>query len=281
MNTQSKTTPNQELIQAARTGLIPNHDSGWLGGFSNLFNKELGEWFGTHRWLPQSLIWLMIINGLMAFILFIVPLMDPSSVLPPQEAMLEAVAIYFGFVSVFGVIGMIIIAQDEIIREKQSGTAAWVLSKPVSRSAFILTKLLSNLIGALVIIVGLTAIVAYGEIYLVTGTALPVLPFVSSLGVLMIGLVFFLSLTIMLGTLFEQRGPVLGIAAGVYLGSMIFSYFLPQIGYILPVNIQDIATAVALRQPLPVMAISQLISALILSLVFTSVALLRFRREEF
>jgi ABC-2 type transport system permease protein len=227
------------------------------------------------------LIWLLIINGLMTFILFIVPLIDPTSVLPAPEALVEALGIYLGFVSVFGVIGVIIIAQDEIIREKQSGTAAWVLSKPVSRSAFILTKLLSNAIGTLVIIVGLTAAVAYGEIYLVTGTALPVLPFAASLGVLMIGLVFFLSLTIMLGTLFEQRGPVLGIAAGVYLGSMIFSYFLPQIGYILPVNVKDIATAVALQHPLPAMAYSQLFSAAILSLIFTTTALLKFRREEF
>jgi ABC-2 type transport system permease protein len=281
MTTPSKSVSNQDLILAARQGLIPVSESGWLGGFGNLFQKELGEWFGTGRWLAQALIWLLIINGMLAFILFIVPLMDPSQNLPPEEALSEGLSIYFAFASIFGSIGMIIIAQDEIIREKQSGTAAWVLSKPIARSSFILTKLFSNVIGALILIVGLTAAAAYAEIYLSTGAALPVLPFIASLGVVMIGLVFYLSLTIMLGTLFEQRGPVLGIATGVLLGGMIFAQFLPQVGFILPVNIHQIAGLVALGQPLPAMAISQLIGAVVLSMVFTLVALWRFGREEF
>jgi ABC-2 type transport system permease protein len=176
---------------------------------------------------------------------------------------------------------MIIIAQDEVIHEKQSGTAAWVLSKPIARPAFILTKLLSNVIGALVIIVGLTAVVAYAEVFILTKEAIPVLAFLAGLGVLMIGLVFYLALTIMLGTLFEQRGPVLGIAVGVFLGGMIFSQFLQQVSFILPVNIKDIAALVAFQQPLPGMAIAQLTSAGVLSLIFTLVALWRFGREEF
>ena len=69
----------------------------------------------------------------------------------------EAMGFYWAFpLAVFiGIPGVIILAQDEIIQEKQSGTAAWIISKPAARSAFILTKLLSNLIGALVFIVAL------------------------------------------------------------------------------------------------------------------------------
>jgi ABC-2 type transport system permease protein len=281
MTTETKSVLNHDMIQAARQGLLPVRDGGWLGGFGNLFNKELGEWFGTRRWLVQSLIWLLIINGLMAFIMFGVPLIDGSSAFPPEEALTQAWGIYFGFASIFGTIGMIIIAQDEVIHEKQSGTAAWALSKPISRPAFILTKLLSNVIGALVIIIGLTALVAYGEVFILTKEAIPVLAFLASLGVLLIGLFFYLALTIMLGTLFEQRGPVLGIATGVFLGGMIFSQFLQQVSFVLPVNIKDIAALVAFQQPLPGMAIAQLTSAGVLSLIFTLVALWRFGREEF
>jgi ABC-2 type transport system permease protein len=281
MTTETKSTLNRDLILAARQGLLPVRDSGWLGGFGNLFSKELGEWFGTRRWLVQSLIWLLIINGMMAFIMFIVPLIDGSEAFPPEEMLTQAWGLYFGFASIFGIIGMIITAQDEVIHEKQSGTAAWVLSKPIARPAFILTKLLSNVIGALVIIVGLTALVAYGEIFLFTKEAIPVLPFIASLGVLMTGLVFYLALTIMLGTLFEQRGPVLGIATGVFLGGMIFAQFLPQVSFVLPVNINNIAPLVAFQQPLPDMAIAQLTSAGVLSLAFTVMAIWRFGREEF
>ena len=281
MTTQSKSTINRDLILAARQGLLPVRDGGWLGGFGNLFSKELGEWFGTRRWLVQSLIWLLIINGMMAFIMFIVPLIDGSDAFPPEEMLTQAWGLYFGFASIFGTIGMIITAQDEVIHEKQSGTAAWALSKPITRPAFILTKLLSNVIGAMVIIVGATALVAYGEVFLLTNDGIPVLAFLAGLGVVMTGLVFYLALTIMLGTLFEQRGPVLGIAAGVFLGGIIFAQFLPQVRYVLPVNIKDIAALVAFQQPLPGMAIAQLTSAGILSLIFTLVALWRFGREEF
>jgi ABC-2 type transport system permease protein len=97
----------------------------------------------------------------------------------------------------------------------------------------------------------------------------------------LIGMIFFLALTLMLGTLFDQRGPVLGIAAAVFLGGQIFAQFLPQVGYVLPVNINNIAIFVTMGQPLPPLAISQLASAVILSLVFIVVALWRFGREEF
>jgi len=55
----------------------------------------------------------------------------------------------------------IIIAQDAIIGERQSGTAAWVLSKPVSRPAFILSKLVAGAIGLLVTGIVIQGVVAY------------------------------------------------------------------------------------------------------------------------
>jgi ABC-2 type transport system permease protein len=281
MSTQSKSRTSPELIQAARAGLIPTSAGGWLGGFSNLFRKELGEWFGTRQWLLQSLLWLVVINGMMAFVLFVVPNFDSSEIVSAEEFMAAGLELFFGFATIFGSIGMVILAQDEIIKEKQSGTAAWVLSKPIARPAFILTKIFSNMVGALVIILGVPALVAYGEISIKTGMALPVLPYIYAVGVAYMGLVFYLTLTIMLGTLFEQRGPVLAIAAGVLLGGQIFAYFLPQIGYVLPVNIDRVAGAIAMSQPLPQIAVSKLASTALLSLAFSIVALVRFSRDEF
>jgi len=47
-------------------------------------------------------------------------------------------------------IGVAVLAQDALIAEKHSGTAAWVLSKPVSLSAFILSKVIANAAGILI-----------------------------------------------------------------------------------------------------------------------------------
>jgi hypothetical protein len=144
-----------------------------------------------------------------------------------------------------------------------------------------LTKLLSNLVGGLIFIAGLTGAAAYLEVYLASQQALPVLPYLAGIGIVLLTLTFYLSMVIMLGTIFEQRGAVLGIAVGVLLGGMIASQFTPLISYVLPVKMADIALSVMQRQPLSVIAVSQLITTGAWSILFTVIALLSFRREEF
>jgi hypothetical protein len=60
-----------------------------------------------------------------------------------------------------------------------------------------------------------------------------------------------------------------------------FSAESPQVGYVLPVGMDKISLMVALEQPLPAADISQVISAAVLSIVFTLVALWRFQHKEF
>ena len=123
--------------------------------------------------------------------------------------------------------------------------------------------------------------VAYAEITFASQQALPILPYLMGVGVILLALDFYLTLVIMLGTLFEQRGPVMGIALGLLIGGLIASQFSPQISYILPVAMQNIAGALAQGQPLPTVAISQLIATAAWSVLFTAVALWRFARLEF
>jgi ABC-2 type transport system permease protein len=277
----TNTTMDRKAVLAARHRLVPVSEGSWLGGFGNMLGKELGDWFGTRRWIVQAFIWLLIINGLMAFIMFIVPVISPSEQMSQEEALAQGPSLYFNFAILFGAVGMIILAQDEIIQERESGTAAWILSKPVSRSAFVLTKLLSNFLGGLIIITGLTGTVAYLELYLAAEQALPILPYLMAMGVILLTLTFYLSLVIMLGTIFEQRGAVLGIAVGVLMGGLIASQFSPLVSYFLPVSMPNIAIALMQGQPLPTIAISELVTVSAWSILFTLVALLRFRREEF
>jgi ABC-2 type transport system permease protein len=276
----TSSTLDRNTVLAAREGLVPAQSRSRLGGFGNMLGKELGDWFATRQWLVQTIIWLVIINGLMAFIMFGVPSIDPEAQVPLDERMVQGLTLFFSFSVMFGAIGMIIIAQDEIIQEKQTGTAAWILSKPVACSSFVLTKLLSNLVGGLIFIVALPAAVAYAQIYLDAEQAPSVLPYLAAVGVVLLTLTFYLSLVIMLGTLYEERGPVLGIAVGLYLGGMIASQFTNAVTYFLPVKMQDIAAVVAQGEALPAAAVSELITAAAWSVLFILVALWRFGREE-
>ena len=290
MTVQASSQKTRDLRKAARQGLLPARGSGWLAGFGNMLAKELGEWFNTRRWLWQLLIWVIIINGFVALLLFILPAL--ASIMPELEPVAEGAFgglppeigtpfIYYTMVVMAGAVGAITLAQDEIIQEKQSGTAAWILSKPTARPAFILTKLLSNTIGALIFIVALPGLVTLGEVFLATHQVVPLMPFLAGAGVVLLTLFFYLSLVILLGVLFESRGPVLGIAFGIMLGGALVRSFIPPILFVLPLSMDGIALMVMQGVPLPVMAISQVISAAVLSIVFNLVAIWRFQHKEF
>ena len=290
MTVQTQPQATRDLRQAARQGLLPARGSGWLAGFGNMLAKELGEWFRTRRWIWQLLIWLIIIDGFVVLMLFVLPAL--AAMMPALKPTVDAtfaglppevwgLSSYFTLLGFAGVLGVVILAQDEIIQEKQTGTAAWILSKPASRQAFILTKLLSNIIGALVFIVLVPGLVAWILNYLATHTGVPLATFLAGVGVFMLGLIFYISLVILLGVLFESRGPVLGIAFGILIGGMMLRNFIPPILYVLPLSMDGVAMAVVMGMPLPAFMVSQVISTAVLSIVFILVALWRFQRKEF
>ena len=278
---------NRENILAARQLLQPVKTNGWLSGFSNMVDKEFGEWFRTRRWIVQFILWLLIINGLIGLIVFVLPGVDPQGAQDsgaptgPEGIFMIGMTLFFSLAAQIGSIGAIILTQDEVIQEKQSGTAAWILSKPVSRYAFILSKLLASGVGVMIFIVILPAIAAYFQIFLAS-TRAPSLPaYLLGMGIVLIDLFFYISLVILSGVIFSQRGPVLGIAFGMMFLPQIFTGFLPEIAYILPVNLQNIAVAVAMQQPVPMVGIIEIAATAAWCLVFILAALLRFNQEEF
>lgn len=255
------------------------NERGWRSGFTNMLRKENGTWWGTRKWLVQIIVWLLTGNGLVAFLLWVVPLFDPGGG-PPATELINV------FVSVLGAsatLGVLILAQNVIVKEKQMGTAAWILSNPVSRVAFILSKLVVHGLNILGIIIALQGLVAYLQFSLSDGAFWPPLAFAKAMGLLGLNLVFFLTLSLMLGAFFNNRGPVIGIAIGVWfleqlLGDLLglISETLPKL---LPGRLIDMAAPVALGQPLPTAL--PILSASLLSLVFVLVAIWRFSREEF
>lgn len=258
------------------------NERGWRQGFANLFRKENGEWWHTRRWWTQSLLWLLIVNGILAIGLWVVPVMAPED----AGDAVENTGMFFQLMALFPMFAVIIITQGAIIGEKQSGTAAWILSAPVSRSSFVLSKLMANGLGFLVTIILIQGVVAYVQLSLSEGTTLPALPFLGSLGLLSIYLFFYLTLTLMLGTFFDTRGPVLGIAMAIAIGSMLgigqlFAGFLPQLALVLPEAISGIITAVIQGETLPAVWPIPLIAISFYSILFITLAIWRFNREEF
>ena len=127
-------------------------------------------------------------------------------------------SVFFEFGGPMLAIGTVVLAQDLIIGEKQSGVAEWLLSKPVTRRAYVLAKVVANAPPLLVLLVGLPSALVYGMLSLRIGALYPLVPFLSAVGIMTIHTLFYLTLTLMLGTIFNNRGPILGIALASVLG---------------------------------------------------------------
>lgn len=259
--------------------LVPVDEHGWRQGFKNLLGKENHAWWGTRKWLVHSLIWLAIVNGFLFLMLWVVPASDPEEA-PPLETAIEMYVILSG---VFTTIGVIVLAQGAIIGEKRSGTAEWIMSSPVSRTAFILSKLIANALAIFLIMILLQGIVFYAQVSLYEKMPLSIGPFAAVMALQSLHLFYFLTLTLMLGSFFNSRAPVIGIALAVLIGQDILAQFLaelwPWFRLILPQELLVNAGLVANGQPMdswvPVIVMS------LMSVIFIVAALWRFEREEF
>ncbi|NOR83840.1 MAG: ABC transporter permease subunit, partial [Ardenticatenales bacterium] len=170
---------------------------------------------------------------------------------------------------------------DLIIGEKQSGVAEWLLSKPVTRRAYVLAKVAANALGVFALLVGLPSAVVYGMLSLRMGTLFPLAPFLSAVGIMTIHTLFYLTLTLMLGTIFNNRGPILGIAVGSVLGGGMLGGFIKPLLYVTPWMLPKVALMTATGQAIPTeMGIAPLVATALWSVVFIFVAFAKFEKME-
>ncbi len=250
--------------------------SGWNRGLNNLLRAELGQWFATKRWWVQIIIWAAIID------LILIPMaIDGAS----GDDLLTIFNIFLG---AFAAIGACIIMQGSIVGEKQTGTAAWVLSKPVARQAFILAKLVANSVGIAVTILLAQGLIVYLIVTLITDTTLSPLAYFAGLGTQMVNLFFYITLTLMLGTFFANRGAVIAIPLLFLFAQQWLLALAPRLEYILPWTIaipstgepySSIAAAVMTgSEPLTYLPI---LSTFCASILFIAIAMSTFEREQF
>ena len=296
---------------ASNSVLQPVRDRGWLHGFGNLVRRENHRWWGTRQWIVQILIWTLIVNGILAMLL--ISAKDAAAqarneavreAISEQQAQqgdaeaaqalqadfplpVEGVMVFFIFLGMATGVGVAILGQEAIVQEKQTGTAAWVLSKPASRIAFVLSKIAGNALGILVTMVAVQGLVAWVLFRTIGGVSLPVGGFIAGLGLAYLNLLFYLLLAIMLGTLFDSRGPVIGITLLLLFGFQIFTSLAPWLFKVMPwILVMSVgedtlayATMLAIGQPLP--STLPIIATALWCLVFAGVSLWRFSREEF
>ena len=211
--------------------LQPSLESGWRSGLSTLMEAGFGSWWRTKDWWIQSLIWIAVINGSVAVAIW-------------GEAP-DAVSVFtlYGVMTMFGAIAVAILMQDAVVGEKLNGTAAWVLSKPVSRTAFMLSKLVPNSVGVVATMIAIPSAVLFVQLT-IADINVSADRFLLGAAVAALNLLFYLTLTLMLGTLFNSAGPVIAIPLAFAFGQQLLggipglSSYLPW-ALVVPVDGSD------------------------------------------
>ena len=250
---------------------LTNHQ-GWRTGLAQLLRAENGRWWRTRRWWVQALIWLALLNGILATAVWA---NDGGG----QDS---AIRLFFDVAHAFVTIGAVVLMQSAIVGEKQAGTAAWLLSKPVSRAAFVLAKGLSTWLAALILIILLQGGLAYGQLALKWGEV-GLRPFAAALLMAGLHLSFYLMLTLMLGTFFRSRGPVVGIPIALFFIPIALASVLQQVtpwwfaltptAFVLLAG--DVATGAMSVPFVPLLATA------VWTILFVATAVWRFGREQF
>lgn len=265
---------------------LPLDEHGCGSGFINLIRKENRTWWGTRKWWVQAILWLFVSNAVLAFIMWVIPLIDPTSqTATGGSAVYELMRVFLQMESYFVPFGVMILAMGLIVNEKKLGTAAWLLSNPVSRSSFVYSKLLGHGWAIFIIVVTIPSLAAFLQVALKAGRFFDPLPFIYASGALCLLFLFYFTMVLMFGTLFSSTGPVIGIPIAILVAMsllpQILGQYLPWLIMSLPSRLTELAMTIVMGQSLPLDWRYPVIISSVLVVVFIAVAILRSAREEF
>lgn len=261
-----------------------------LRGFVNLFHKENRAWWRTQRWWINVLIWTGMLGGLAAVMLFLLPAVaatnDSPEVIaaggPDVFGFQMSYTIFFEMGTMALALGVIILNLDQILDEKQAGVTEWLLAKPVARKSYVLAKLAASVLATLVLLIVLPASVMYLLLSIRTEALIPLQPFLNGVGIMTLHTMFYLIFTLMLGTFFDSRVPVLGVALGFLMGGNLLGGFLRPLMLIGPWIMPKSASLIATSSSLPDVTLAiPLIATGLWCLFFVFVALRKFDSMEF
>jgi ABC-2 type transport system permease protein len=206
-----------------------------FAGFGSLLRKERTEWFrGRRAWVVMIVTTVfMVLSASVAWFNTTMRAAFPSPDAPagppvsmdPIDNLLSAIGFpVFTFVAILALAGL-------ISRERDSGTLAWLASKPVTRSAIWLAKwamaatTLGVMVAAIPLAVTTTLVAAmYG---------MPDVALVVALGFGMVAtVVFYAAVVLAIGTVLTSQAAVAGVAIGIT--------FLPNVVGLIPLPLTQL-----------------------------------------
>lgn len=243
--------------------------------FATLARKEAWGWLRSHAWWSQPAIFSVVLVGSLALPLV---LLRDTFAAEPGGVVGAAVGMFTSLAGVAPAIGAVLWFQNALVGERQSGTAAWILSKPVPRWAIPVAKLAVN--GGLLLVASLLvpAALAYAVLGLEAGGPPGMGAFAAAVAIVALHTAFYAALTLAVGAATDVRGAVMAVPLAVLLTGDLIVGVVPALGGVSPWLLGRGAGLVAQGQAFPVP--SALPATAALTAAALAFALWRFGRQD-
>lgn len=252
-----------------------------MTGFTVFARKEMLEiWRTWRKWVLPGILAFFALTGppLARYTAEIVKAFAGSQLAGftvPEPTYLDSYSQWAKNLTQIALFALVIIYGGLVSAESRSGTAVLVLTKPVSRSTFVLGKALVNAAFVAVLLVAGTA-VTWGLTAAFFGTAPGAALWGSALVWLVLG-VQFIALMTLLSVVIGSAAGAAGAGLGVYVLLSIASIWKP-LGSYSPAGLPAQATALAAgTEASPLWPV---LTSLALSVLLVAAAALLFRRKE-
>jgi hypothetical protein len=252
----------------------------WTAGLANQTRREASMWWSNGRWLRQALVWTVVLGGLLGGMLWVLPgLFEGIEGAQTLNASVTETAAQFVELAAFvSAAGVVILAQGLLLDDQRLGLTEWMLSKPLSRPALLLAKLIGHASGLLVAIVAIPWVVVYALLSVAAGEPWPLGRFLGAAALVGVFVVFNLALVLALSAVSGSRGAVLAVPLGLLVGMDVVVGALPWLADWMPYVLGRVAAALLATGDL--LAVGPPLATVVGAIALTAAAVWRFSRQE-
>jgi ABC-type transport system involved in multi-copper enzyme maturation permease subunit len=252
----------------------------WLAGLGNQTRREAAMWWSTGRWRRQALVWTLVLGGLLAAMLWVLPAVFAG--IEGAEAMTDdvvQVAAQFAELAAFvSAVGVVILTQGLLLDDQRSGLTEWLLSKPLSRPGLLVAKLFGHSSGLLVSVVLIPWAAVYALLSRAAGAPWPMGRFVATVALIGVFVIFHVALVLALSALTGSRGVVLAVPLALLVGADLVVTAAPWMADGMPYLLNRVAAALLATGELA--AVGPPLAAVAGAVVLAAVAVWRFAQQE-
>lgn len=253
-----------------------------MSGFRAFLGKELREIRKTWRmWvLPGILLFLGLTTPVLAaatpYLLKMTAQRTPGVVIEfPTPTALDAYLQFMGNLAQLALLAVIVTGAAVVAGGRRAGTAALMLSKPLSRTGFIVAKAVSSL--TIVVVATILGAALCIVVTIAVFDASHIAGFVMSVLMWLALAAMFVALMVFLSAAMDRQAPAAGTGIAVYVALFVLTGF-PAVRDRTPAGL--LAANDAVLKGRHVALAAPLATTLVLAMLFVGAAVIGFRRKE-